>query len=332
MFRIGIISGTGTGQKRTLPALARSKVCQVSVVHGRDDGRLHEVEERYPHVLTATNLRDFAELADRYDIVYVASPPFLHAEHIGFAKDLDKPILCEKPLVASRSDMARVASVLGDETLPFAVAHQVRHQPILRDLHQMVRAQSHGSPRSVRMQWSFWLDHGKSSAQWKLDPSLGGPNALFDAGIHAVDLALFLFGQPTEISAFGHRHRSSRTDDTVLAILVYDNFSLQINASQSASSSANDLSIAFADTMVRLPGVLGELGGSEIEMLDDTGRDHLPYEPVDLYRATVEDFCERVAGGVSPGTTLPEAVTAMRILFAAERSISEGGRPMPLES
>jgi hypothetical protein len=57
VFRIGILSGTGTGRKRTIPALLGSTAARVTVVHGRTAGTLAAVLELDPAIRTTPAAR-----------------------------------------------------------------------------------------------------------------------------------------------------------------------------------------------------------------------------------------------------------------------------------
>jgi predicted dehydrogenase len=327
MHKIGIISGTGSGRKRTISALRDSDVCKVTVVHGRDSSRLAEIVVADPTISVTTDLREFGGMGDDYDVVYIASPPFLHAEHLEFAVSLGKPIICEKPVVTSRKDLDRVTDLLTVSSTPFMLAHHLRHQPAVEELRKIINEGEMGKVAAATLQWSFWMNHDAPSARWKLDAALGGSNALFDAGVHTIDLALLLFGRPERVAGCGHRRRSVSTVDTVAALLDYTDFTAVVTASQSASLAANDLVMTFERGAVKAPGIFAEASLGAIEVYVDGQHDSKKsYGPLNLYRAEVENFCMSLEKGAPHiGTNLSDANEAMRILFAVEDSIRAGG-------
>lgn len=196
-WRIGVLAGTGTVLKRTLPALLASTDCRVTVMHGRDPDRLRAVAAVDPTIRLAASEAQFAELRPYYDVVFIGSPPFLHLPHLELAFRLGTPVICEKPLTARRADYPRLAGLLGAGGLPFALAHQVRHQQAVAELSRLISCGDLGAPVAADLHWCFLMNHAASNARWKLDPTLGGSNAMFDCGVHAIDLALLLFGMPT---------------------------------------------------------------------------------------------------------------------------------------
>jgi predicted dehydrogenase len=323
VWRIGILSGTGTARKRTVPALLGSDICRVTFVHGRSDVQLRRIAAVDPEIHLVSSEHEFAELRDCYDIIYVGSPPFLRLSQIRLAVQLGMPVICEKPLVMRREDLGPVMVLLEDSDIPFMVAHHVRHQPAVRDIMGVLESSRLGSPVAASLQWCFLMDHGASSARWKLDPIRGGSNAMFDSGVHALDLAVQLFGPPERVSAVGHNIRSPDTLDSVVALLDYTNFCATITASQSGSPEGNDLLITFPSSVLRASNLLGESSAREVE-ISGLGAERLTYEPINLYQAEVENFCRSLDDHNSAGTPLTDAAIASRILFAIEDAIRVG--------
>jgi predicted dehydrogenase len=324
VWRIGILSGTGTARKRTIPALLNSSVCKVTVVHGRNPGQLNQTIGPVTDIRPAASEREFAELQRYYDVIYIASPPFLHLSHIALALQLGMPVICEKPLVAHRDLVGPILKLITESGVPFMLAHQIRHQQAITDIAEIIKSSRLGIPVAVNLQWCFMMNHEAPSAQWKLDPRLGGSNAMFDCGVHAIDIAVYLFGRPVHVAAAGHHLRSSDTLDSVVAVLRYEKFSVTITASQSGSPAANDLKITFPQCVLQANEILGEKASESIEIVGNFGSEKLTYEPTNLYRAEVEDFCQSLGSRVIPGATVADAAACSDILFAIEDAIETG--------
>lgn len=325
MWRIGILSGTGTARKRTIPALQGSESCRVSVVHGRNGDRLKQVADLDATIRLTSSEREFAELRDEYDVVYIASPPFLHRSHLTLATELGKPVICEKPLVTRREDLAGVLKLIDTQAMPFMLAHHVRHQPAVTDIIELLESRRFGAPVAAALQWCFTMNHQTPNARWKLDPTLGGSNAMFDCGVHAIDLAVLFFGAPYRVGAVAHTVHSKDVLDSVTAVLDYAAFSVTVLASQSASSQGNDLRVTFERAALRAPGLLGEQGLTVMDVVGDSGAERLTYERVNLYRAEVEGFCRSLEdGSLAIGTSAADAAVTSRILFAVEDALRNG--------
>jgi predicted dehydrogenase len=319
-----MLAGTGTGRKRILPGLRASELCRVTVLHGRDRGRLEEVRRTDRGVRLTTDRAEFAQLADLYDLVYIGSPPFLHLADITLAAGLGKPILCEKPLVTSTEQLAAVVDVVQASAVPFMLAHQVRHQPAVAQIKRLISSNALGSVCAAHLQWMFIMSLTAPNAVWKRDPSLAGTSAVFDSGVHAVDLAVHLFGTPRRVCATGHRRLAGEVIDSVTTILDYEAFAATITTSQAGSPDANGLTITCADGVIAAPALLGERSTQTLHMTYQGDTRQHQYPPVNLYRAEVENFCRQLTDGPIVGTTLADAVAASRIMFAIEESMASG--------
>jgi predicted dehydrogenase len=322
VWRIGVMSGTGTARKRTIPALLASKICRVTVVHGRSRDQLRQIGDLDPSVRLVTDIEDFADRADLYDVVYVASPPFLHLSQLKTAIRLGKPVLCEKPLAADRSEYEQILQMFRHSAVPFAVAHHVRHQQAVADIADTLKRGTYGTPVSAGLQWCFTMNKQASNARWKMDPRLGGSSVMFDAGVHAIDLSVHFFGRPKRVSAFGYHSQAATTHDTVSVLLDYQEFPVAITASNRASAAANDLQMVFDSAVLRASGLLTEKSTAAIVVLGDAGEERVAYEESNLYRAEVEAFCESLTGRQPrSGTTADEVDTTGQILFAIEDAL-----------
>jgi predicted dehydrogenase len=329
VLRIGALSSTGTVRKRIVPALLRSDISRVTVAHGRSDARLAELLGEDPSIHLARSEDEFLGLRDHYDIVYIGSPPFLHQRHIELALSLGLPVICEKPLVADLEHLEPVVALVKASRLPFMVAHHVRHQRAIDDIVAILASGRLGSPRSARLQWCFMMDHASRNSRWKLQPDLGGSSVMFDAGVHAIDLALVLFGPPKAVTAFGRHVRTSAVYDAVVTVLRYPQLVVTVVASQSHPAASNDLTVECDSGSLHARGLFSEASVRTVDLVQGSHRAELKYEPVDLYRAEVENFCCSLTDCRPVGTTLSDAAVAARILMAAEESISRG-REIPL--
>lgn len=323
-MRIGMLAGTGTGRKRILPGLRDSRLCRVTVVQGRDPERLSEIRRDDKTIRLVTDTAEFAGLSDLFDLVYVGSPPFLRPPHIALAAKLGKPILCEKPLATTPDQLADVLAAVAAADVPFAVAHHVRHQPAMADIKQMIDGGSLGAIRDVHLQWDFMMDLKGPNAAWKLKPSLAGSSSMYDSGVHALDLAVLLFGTPRAVCAIGQRRRTSELMDSVAATLDYDTHTVTVTTSQAADSQANDLVVTGTEGVLRAPSLLSEKSLETLLIHRGQHHERREYRATNLYRAMVEDFCRSIEGAPMVGTTIPHAVATSHILFAIEQAISTG--------
>jgi 1,5-anhydro-D-fructose reductase (1,5-anhydro-D-mannitol-forming) len=256
--------------------------------------------------------------------VLIGSPPFLHQEHIRLCAERNIPVLCEKPLCLSTSEAESIQSLLAPRPIPFRIAHHLRHQPGVTALREIIAGAAFGKLQRVAMQWGFWLNEKAPNASWKLDPSTGGPNAFYDAGVHAIDLMLHLLPYPTTVTAVGQQSRFQTTVDNVSALVLCGETSVEISASQSIRCPLNSLTLDFEGGTISIPDAMSEQSFTSIESILPAETVPRIFEPVNLYGKEIEDFIALIKGQASVGTTLQEACHALQILEAITESYSTG--------
>jgi predicted dehydrogenase len=234
------------------------------------------------------------------------------------------PVLCEKPLCLSRSEAESIYSLVASRQAPFRLAHHLRHQPGVPAVQNLISGRAFGKLLRVAMQWGFWLNDTAPNASWKLDPSTGGPNAFYDAGVHAIDLMLHLLPPPTMITAIGQRSRFRSTVDNVSALALCGEVTVELSASQSVKHSQNSLTLDFEEATINIPQAFSEHSFTRMEIDSSSGSTTQQFEAVNPYRKEVEDFIILLNGGTSVGTSIEEACQSVRVLEAITESYTSG--------
>lgn len=321
--RVAIISATGTTRKRTIPALAGEEFCQIVAVHGRDEKKLKTLCKEYGIQEYFTDESVMLDAVDP-DFVYIGSPPTLHLSQIRACAERKLPVLCEKPLCLDSTEALEVASLANSKGVPIRIAHHLRHQDGILKLKSIIDESRLGKPRRISLQWSFWLNQSAPNATWKLDPATGGPNAFYDAGIHAIDLLLHLLPEPSKVVAVSGSSRFESVSDNVSALLICDGTIAELNASHSMKCPSNQLLLDCENGSVRIPYALGEKSISEMHVITESGLQSHSFSPVNLYAEEVRDFVGLLNGKPSRGTTLSEAILATRILEGISEASTTG--------
>ncbi len=138
---------------------------------------------------------DWRELVDSDDVdaVVVCTPNALHAEQSIAALAAGKHVLCEKPMATTSADAEAMLAAAARHDRLLLVLHPWRHHPAVIAVRDAIVAGDLG--RVVRTHgYGVHADWGPSG--WFTDPALAGGGALVDMGIHAIDTARFLLGEP----------------------------------------------------------------------------------------------------------------------------------------
>lgn len=153
----------------------------------------------------------------RPDLVVIATPSGLHAEHTRTALEARCHVLVEKPAAMVPAEIRTLDALARKHGRMYGVAFQNRLNPAVRLLKDSVDRSRFGAVTSlsVRLRWSreqSYYDDGWHGT-WKMD---GG--VINQQAIHHVDVLQWLFGPITEVSAaIGNRLNRLEAEDTLVA-------------------------------------------------------------------------------------------------------------------
>lgn len=171
------------------------------------------------------------------DLVDIATPNDSHYEICLDAFAQGKHVLCEKPLALNRhqaAEMARHAKASGKVHM---VNFTYRAWPAIAHAHQLIHSGKLGKIR--HFEGHYFQDHNNDPTiplHWRFQGDKAGAGALGDIGSHIIDLARFLVGDISCVSAMTQRfipqrplpgnrsHNGDVTVDDLMATLVqFDN-------------------------------------------------------------------------------------------------------------
>ena len=136
------------------------------------------------------------------DTVILGVPNKFHAPLAIKALEAGKHVLLEKPMALSGTLAADIVKAQKKAGTILMIAHQHRWD----DLSIKIKAQAEAGEfgRIYNAKTAMWRTCGIPGwGSWftRMDESGGGP--LIDIGVHALDLALYLMGNPKPVSVFG---------------------------------------------------------------------------------------------------------------------------------
>lgn len=191
-------------------AVLRRPAVTVSVVDGADH-IFHSMEEALA----------FEPLA-----AIVAGPA---SQHVSIARRLAEAgvhILIEKPLSVAPDDCRALIQLCKEQNLVLAVGYNLRFLPSLRALRNIVQSGQIGDVFSVRVEVGQYLPDWRKGVDYRQGVSarkeLGG-GALLELS-HEIDYALWLFGMPSKVTAFGGHSGQLECDveDMVEVVMEYN--------------------------------------------------------------------------------------------------------------
>lgn len=139
-------------------------------------------------------------LADgRIDVAFVATPPASHLELVVAALRQGKDVLVEKPAFLRARDCDAVARVAEEAGRRVFVAENYCYKPLVRTLRALLAAETIGAVRFVQVN----AVKRQGVGGWREDPTQAGRGALFEGGIHWIDLVAHLGLRVAAARGFG---------------------------------------------------------------------------------------------------------------------------------
>jgi predicted dehydrogenase len=181
----------------------------------------------------AEALCDWSEVIGRSDIdvIDICTPPGTHAEIAIAAARAGHAVICEKPLATNYADAAAARDAVIGAGVHHAVGFNYRRLPALSLLAEMV---ARGELGDVHLWRATWLSDEFVDPEipfdWRFEADMGG-TTIADLGSHLVDLATWMLGPITEVSAtsstfvterpFGQGTRRVEIDDASSALIHF---------------------------------------------------------------------------------------------------------------
>lgn len=322
MTRVALVGLGEAGGTIHLPALRGMRGVEFVGAADPDEHRRRDAQRRGVAVFA-----DSARLLSdaRAELVIVASPPALHARHCEEALSAGADVLCEKPFAASVAEARRIvehARRLGRRVF---VNHEFRAMPIYREL--LTRARDDPGGVVVAQVWQAIHHDPASESGWRRQLRR---RALYEAGVHLVDVALQLFGEtPRAVRAsFASGAGASGADAIVLATLEFSRGRLcQITQCRTHRGDRQYLEVRADTNIASYRASFGGRARVSAGMLRST-RPHLAVERAGSGLAWEERGAARAVFARNGGMPLVTATReVIRACIAASQEGSAGGFP-----
>ncbi len=215
--RVGIMGCGWPGQKHA-EGYAAAGGFKIVAVADLIPARREKLQAEHKIATVYAEAREM--LADKeIDAVSVCLPTFLHAPVAVAALKAGKHVICEKPPAMNAKEARRieVASRKAGKVVLYAVQRRFGgHEQAAK---QAIAKGYAGDVYHARAGWMRTRGIPIGTG-WFTDKSRAGGGALIDIGVHVLDLAWYMLGQPKPISAFGVTHQ--RFKDTVAGEVKFD--------------------------------------------------------------------------------------------------------------
>ena len=159
--------------------------------------------------------------AGKVDALVIGTPNFLHAPQAIAALKAGVHVMVEKPMGMSVREAEKMMEASAKSGAKLMVAHCWRFDEDVnwlkkesKKLGKIIRTKGYG----VHTHWG--------PAGWFTQKELAGGGAMADMGIHALDTARYLLGDPKPVSVYakiGTHYKNFDVDDTGVVMVEWDN-------------------------------------------------------------------------------------------------------------
>ena len=320
-----------------LPGWRRRR--DVEIVGGTDS----RPEQRAVLVAHAPGARWYETTADllseaAVDFVDICTPPTSHAPLIRQALERGIHVLCEKPLVGARDDLAPLARLAVKTGRVLHTVHNWHHAPIVRRTTELIDEGRIG--RVNHVVWHTLRTRpaavgDERGGNWRVDPAVAGGGVLTDHGWHVFYVVQRWIGAPPRsVSATLERRRytSWGVEDTATVRVTYDAATAEILLTWASDVRRNWAEVSGTAGVLELRDdtlVLKGDGGADLSWPCPPAMSDGSHHP-DWFDGVASQFLEEATGTAQRGSNLAEASICVALERGARESSREGGREVAL--
>lgn len=331
---VGIV-GLGWVAEQHLQAWKANPHCQVTALCSRDAAKAAAWGERFG--LQSTAYTDYeAMLRDpRVDIVSICTINDQHGPQAIAAAQAGKHVNIEKPAAMTLDELRAVRRAIKAAGVKSQVSFELHWSPFFQMVHGLLRADAlgpiyYGEFDYFSGNWPKWY----VGWDWVKTKQNGG-SAFLAAGCHAVDaMRQFMPGEAEEVTAFaGNFTGQFDYDATICALVRFSGGAIGKVASVLEGNTPYSFNVRLhgpKGTIVQNKVVselfAGQTGWAEIPtILPDTPQ--VAHHP---FQGQMDDLVDAILHDHPALVNIEDAARTHELVFAAEQSAREGGRPVRL--
>ncbi len=202
-LKVGVVGIGGMGRNTHLPAFGAMPDVEVAAVCDVNPAKMDI--EGLENVQKYTDYKRMVDEAD-IDAVDICTPNYLHSPIAVYALNGGKHVFCEKPDAVSLAERKKMSEAERKSGKTLMVMRNNRHLPTTEYLKTLIDSGECGKFYTGRCGWIRRRGiPGKGGWFTTKEKSGGGP--LIDLGVHMLDLAVYLMGDPRAVSVSGNTYR-----------------------------------------------------------------------------------------------------------------------------
>ena len=346
-LKIAMIGAGGIAKSMHAPAYEKMKNVEIIGVCDIIEERAKFLADRLGAPFYCTDYHDILKL-EGLDAVDICTPNYLHSIIAVDALNAGLHVFCEKPDAVSVSEAAKMKDAAEKNDRVLMVMRNNRYMEVSSHLKQYIEDGRMGEIYAARCGWQRRRGiPGKGG--WFTTKAQSGGGPLIDLGVHMIDLAIWLMGNPTPVavsgctyskfsgndvsdsanSAFGDKNAAGTFDveDLAMGFIRFDNGAcMQIEFSWASN----------IETEQRFVELRGTKSGAVWNSLDDKLKIYTEEygKTVDLlpnirakiggHEANLRHFADVLLNGAKPIFVPQQGFDMIKILEGFYKSAEEG--------
>ena len=196
-LRLGIVGAGAVTQVAHLPVLTKMKGIEVAALADGDLVKATSLATRFRVPLAFEDLEEMLEKTP-LDALLVCTPNHLHESHVLEGLSAGLHVLVEKPLATSLAGAERIRDAAARAGKLVMVGMSHRYRSDVQTLREFVAKGALGTVESVQGVWHTFRP-SRAVLGWRERRAEAGGGAMLDLGLTALDLSLWLLGNPTPL-------------------------------------------------------------------------------------------------------------------------------------
>lgn len=319
-----------------LPSFGECRYSRIAALVSGDREKAERVATQYgvDHA-NIYNYANYDEIADNdeIDVVYIITPPFLHADQSIRASRAGKHVVCEKPMAMDAAECFAMIEAAREADRLLMIGYRCHYEPYNLEAVRMIQDGELGTVRTIHTENAMAIDTASPGGEWRIQKAVAGGGSLFDIGIYGVNGARYLTQEePVEVSANWYTPAEGFGD-------VEDVMTWQLRFPSGILAVG---STAFSMTTNRF-GVSGTQGSIDFEPATDyyernlrvrteEGVHDIVLPPHPIHFALQLDHTARaILDGTQTNSPGEDGMQDVRLMKAMYASAADGGRPVTID-
>lgn len=340
--------GCGSIAKTHVKAFQTMKNAEIVAFCDIDKSRAEEKAKFYGSGEVYIDYEDVLNLKD-LDAIDICTPNYLHSIISVVALEKGINVICEKPDAINLDEAIKMKKAAENSGKTLMVMRNNRYLPTSRYAKKYILKGNMGDIYVARCGWQRRRGiPGKGGWFTSKEKSGGGP--LIDLGVHMIDLAIWLMGNPTPVSVSGCTYRKFAdnpsanrasggreiitdgtfdVEDLAIGFIRFDNDAcLQFEVSW-ASNSEN---LRYVELRGEKSGLVWRTGEEDkFALLSDLNGEMVDIHPVGVenqginaHAENLKHFADVLLNGTKPDFEPQQGINMIKILTAIYKSAQTG--------